>query len=31
VSLVGSAAAPGRVAVEVAASASPRDRVTGPL
>jgi cell division protease FtsH len=31
VSLVGSAAAPGRVAVEVAASASPRDRVAGPL
>ena len=31
VSLVGSATAPGRVAVEVAASASPRDRVAGPL
>src|SRR5215207_9162911 len=31
VSLVGSAAAPGRVAVEVAASAPARDRVAGPL
>jgi cell division protease FtsH len=31
VSLVGSAAAPGRVAVEVAAGASHRDRVAGPL
>ena len=31
VSLVGSAAAPGRVAVEVAASAPARDQVAGQL